>query len=275
VPVKAVILAAGYGTRFLPATKSVPKELLPLLDKPAIDFLVEELVASGIEDILLVTSRRKKALEDHLDREIELEEVLAGKEEKSRKIAPPKARFFFTRQMEMRGTGHALLQARPFIGPEPFIVAYPDDIHVGDPPLAAQLIQRHRETGCAVLATLHEPPNMRRYALLDLDPDGTHVRSIVEKPPKGSEPSGEASIGRYLYLPEIFDYLEEGYRRHTEGEYYHTYAVNRLAADGKVVFRRVEGRRYDLGAPDSYLEAFADYVRKFPEYEKILRGRFG
>lgn len=268
---KAVILAAGYGTRFLPATKSVPKEMLPLLDKPAIDFLIEELVASGIRDILLVTSRRKKALEDHLDREIELEKVLAGRPEKSRKIVPPKARFFFTRQMQMRGTGHALLQARPFIGSEPFIVAYPDDIHVGRPPLTAQLVERHRETGCAVLATLHEPPNMHRYALLELDADGEHVRSIVEKPPKGSEPSAEASIGRYLYLPEIFEYLEEGYESHTEGEYYHTYAVNRLAADGKVVFQRVEGRRYDLGTPDSYLEAFADYIKGFPEYAEILK----
>jgi UTP--glucose-1-phosphate uridylyltransferase len=268
--VKAVILAAGYGTRFLPATKSVPKEMLPLVDRPSIDFVLEELVLSGVEDILLVTSRRKKALEDYLDREIELETVLSNKQDQLAKLQPRKARFFFTRQMSMMGTGHALLQARAFVGNEPFIVAYPDDIHMGETPLAAQLIQRYNETGCAVLATLHDPPNRNRYALLELQEDGHHVRSIVEKPPIGREPSREASIGRYLYLPEIFVHLEEGYRRHTQGEYYHTYAVNKLASQGKVVFHRVQGKRYDLGTPDSYLEALLDYARSVPEYRKIV-----
>jgi UTP--glucose-1-phosphate uridylyltransferase len=273
--VKAVILAAGYGTRFLPATKSVPKEMLPLVERPSIDFVLEELILSGVEDILFVTSRRKKALEDYLDREIELEGALSDKKDQLAKLAPRKARFFFTRQMTMMGTGHALLQARAFVGNEPFIVAYPDDIHMGETPLAAQLIQRYDETGCAVLATLHDPPNRNRYALLELAGDKQHVRSIVEKPPQGQEPSREASIGRYLYLPEIFIHLEEGFRKHSEGEYYHTYAVNKLAAEGKVIFHRVQGKRYDLGTPDSYLEALLDYARRVPEYRKIIEARRG
>ena len=139
---KGVILAAGYGSRFLPVTKTVPKEMLPLIDKPSIDFIIEEFLQSGIEEILVVTSRRKKALEDYLDRDIELESIfkMQGDESKLKKIQSPDARIFFVRQREMLGTGHAVMASRPFIGEEPFVVAYPDDLHFGKVPLAKQLI---------------------------------------------------------------------------------------------------------------------------------------
>ncbi|MQY76701.1 MAG: NTP transferase domain-containing protein [Spirochaeta sp.] len=165
---KGVILAAGYGTRFLPVTKTIPKEMLPLIMKPAIDFIIEEFLASGIEDILVITSRRKKALEDYLDREMELEYIFEKEKarNKLKNISPPEARFYFIRQQEMLGTGHALMLARPFIGNEPFIVAYPDDLLLGRKPLAVQLIETYEQTGCTVLATIYDPPNIERYGTI-------------------------------------------------------------------------------------------------------------
>ena len=161
---KGVIVTAGYGTRFLPVTKTIPKEMLPLVTRPSIDFIVEEFVASGITEILFITSRRKKSLEDYFDHERELEAVFeaAGDTKKLQAIAPPRATCYFVRQPEMRGTGHALLLARSFVGTEPFVVAYPDDLHLGSPPLARQLIDAWEKTGCTVLATLHEPPDINR-----------------------------------------------------------------------------------------------------------------
>ena len=206
---KGVILAAGYGTRFLPATKSVPKELLPLVDRPALDFILQEFVDSGITELLLISSRRKRALEDYLDHEVELEGALerAGKPDMLQKIAPPPLKVTVVRQAAMRGTGHALLLAREFAGSDPVIVAYPDDIHIGDPPLSAQLIETHTATGATVLATIYDPPHLERYGIVALDDDEEHVTDIVEKPAPGTEPSREASIGRYLYTPDFFQEL--------------------------------------------------------------------
>ena len=230
---KGVILAAGYGSRFLPVTKTIPKEMLPLINKPSIDFIIEEFLESGIKEILVVTSRRKKVLEDYLDREIELEYTfkMQGAHRKLEKIPPPEAHFFFVRQKEMLGTGHALLLTRPFVDREPFIVAYPDDIHIGEKPLAGQLMETYQKTGCNVLATIYDPENIERYGTLAIAEDGLHVTDIVEKAPKGKEPSKEASIGRYLYTPEIFPLLEKGSKRHGEGEYYHTDSLRTLAKE--------------------------------------------
>jgi len=269
---KGVIIAAGYGTRFLPVTKTIPKEMLPLVTRPAIDFIVEEFVASGVTEILFVTSRRKKSLEDYFDREIELEEVFraAGDQEKLAKIRPPKAACYFVRQPEMRGTGHALLMARSFVGNEPFVVAYPDDIHFGTTPLSRQLIETWEKTGCTVLATLNDPPDLNRYGLISIAEDGLHVTGIVEKPPRGREPSREASIGRFLYAPDFLDQLEEEWQRHGKGEFFHTPAVLSLARRGRVVFRRVEGERLDTGEPAGYLEAIIRYAHGVPELRKEL-----
>ena len=270
---KGVIVAAGYGTRFLPFTKTVPKELLPLVTKPSIDFIIDEFLRSGIRDIIVITSRRKKSLEDYLDREIELETVFAneGAREKLESIAPPDARFFFVRQNRMRGTGHALLQARAFLGDEPFIVAYPDDIHFGEPPLARQLIDVYEETGCTVLATLYDPPELNRYAALDLAADKFHVRDIVEKPAPGTEPSKEVSVGRFLYSAGFLDALAEGWEKHDgAGEYYHIYGLKHQMAEGRVVFKRIEGKRLDTGAPVGYLQALLEYSMQIPEYRAVI-----
>jgi UTP--glucose-1-phosphate uridylyltransferase len=269
---KGVIVAAGYGTRFLPVTKTVPKEMLPLITRPAIDFIVDEFVRSGITEILLVTSRRKKALEDYFDREIELESVFraAGDDAKLAKIVPPAARMFFVRQPSMGGTGDALLLAREFVGREPFVAAYPDDLVFGPVPLARQLIETWERTGCSVLATVHDPPDINRYGLISLAPDGLHVTGIVEKPPRGREPSREASIGRFLYAPDFMEALATEHAAHSGGEFFHTPAVLALARRNRVVFRRVEGQRLDTGEPGGYLEAIIRYARSVPELSREL-----
>jgi UTP--glucose-1-phosphate uridylyltransferase len=271
---KGIIVAAGYGTRFLPVTKTIPKEMLPLLTKPSIAFIVEEFIASGITEILIISSRRKKALEDYFDREIELESVFSveGAAEKLDKIKPYDARFTFIRQERMRGTGHALMLAASFAGNEPCVVAYPDDIHIGSPPLAAQLMESWRDTSCCVMATVHNPPELHRWGVLSLASDGLHVTGIMEKPAPGTEPSREVSIGRYLYTPEFFGLLGEGWKLHKGGEYFHTYALGRLMDQGKVVFRRAEGRWLDTGAPEGYLEAIIAYASTLPGYREKLRG---
>lgn len=271
---KGVIVAAGYGTRFLPVTKTVPKEMIPLIDKPSVAFVVEEFLASGIEEIIFITSRRKKALEDFFDREVELETVFSseGDTAKLEKVKPYPARFYFLRQQQMLGTGHAMLQLQPIIGEEPFVVAYPDDIHFGDKPLAAQLMEVYEQTGCTVLATLHDPPELNRYGVLELAEDNFHVTGIEEKPPKGKEKSKEASIGRFLYTPDFLDYLQEGWENHdsSKGEYYHTYGVDRLIEQQKVVYKRVEGVRLDIGAPGGYLQALFHHASRDPLLKPIL-----
>ena len=170
----------------------------------------------------------------------------------------------------MMGTGHALLQAAPFIGNEPVVVAYPDDIHMGEKPLTKQLIERYEETGCSVLATIHNPPHLERYGVLELAEDKKHVKGIIEKPPLGQEPSKEVSIGRYLYAPEFFHYLQEGWEKHTGGEYFHIYALTKLMEQGKVVFRETEGERLDTGEPSGFLKATLRYAAQDPALRDII-----
>jgi UTP--glucose-1-phosphate uridylyltransferase len=269
---KGVILAAGYGTRFLPVTKTVPKELLPVGTKPSIAFIIDEFLASGIDEIIVVSSRRKKALEDYFDRDIELEEVFRreGRADRLASIARCEAKVSFVRQTEMRGTGHALLQVKPFLGGEPCVVAYPDDLHIGTPPLARQLIDLYQTTGKPVLATVFEPGDLSRYGVVGPAPDGLSVVSFVEKPAAGREPSREVSIGRYLYTPEFFDLVEEGWGKHSSGEYFHTYALDRLIAAGRVVFKRVSGKRLDTGDPAGYLEAILADAEANPALKAVL-----
>lgn len=274
---KAVIVAAGYGSRFLPASKTVPKEMFPIIDRPAIDFILQELRESGIEDILFITSRRKRALEDYVDREVELEQVFEseGNAVKQRSIAVPPGRFLFLRQQRMLGTGQAILLAESFTGGDPFVVVFPDDLHAGDPPLTRQLIDTYDRTGCSVLAVEHDPPHLERYGVVSLAADGLHVTDIVEKPPPGTEPSRDISIGRYLYTPEIYPALRRRWERHRGGEFNYTEfnytefnyteGVRELARDGRVVIRRMDGRRLDLGAPAGYLRSILEYAATVPE----------
>ena len=273
---KGIIVAAGYGTRFLPVTKTVPKELLPVGVKPSIAYIVEEFIASGIEDIVIISSRRKKALEDYFDREIELEGVFTreGKADKLALIRPPKARISFARQTEMKGTGHALLQVKNLIGGEPCVVAYPDDLVISEVPLARQLIDVYTKTGKCVLATIYEPGDVSRYGIVDPEKDGIGVKGFIEKPARGNEPSHEVSIGRYLYTPEFFEKLEEGWAKHGEGEYYHTYALDRMIEAGKMAFVRIEGTRLDTGDPAGYLDAILRNAAADPSLRPTLDAFF-
>ena len=269
---KGVILAAGYGSRFLPVTKTVPKEMLPLINKPSIDFIIDEFLDSGVKEILVITSRRKKVLEDYLDREVELEYTfkMQGAHSKLDKIPPPEAHIFFVRQKEMLGTGHALLLARPFVGDEPFVVAYPDDIHLGEKPLTRQLIETYEKTGCSVLATINDPPDIERYGTIAIAEDGLHATDIVEKAPKGTEPSREASIGRFLYTLEFFPLLAAGWEKHRHGEYFHTGSLRALAKAGRVVFKRIEGVRLDTGEPEGFFRSLLQYACTVPGFSEIL-----
>ena len=264
---KAVIVAAGYGSRFLPASKTVPKEMFPVLDRPAIDFILEELRESGIDEVLFITSRRKRALEDYVDREVELEQVFEseGATAKQRTIAVPEGRFFFLRQKQMLGTGQAIMLAEPFTGDDPFVVVFPDDLHVGGPPLTRQMIETYERTGCSVLAVEHDPPHLERYGVVALAEDGLHITGIVEKPAPGTEPSRDASIGRYLYTPEIYPALRQRWERHRGGEFNYTEGVEDLARAGRVVIQRMIGRRLDIGAPAGYLRSILEYASRDPE----------
>lgn len=274
---KGVILAGGYGTRFLPVTKTIPKEMLPLVNKPAIAFIMEEFAAAGINEVLIISSRRKRVLEDYFDREVELEGVFTreNKSERLQQIAPDNMNVFFTRQQEMKGTGHALMLAESFVGSDPFVVAYPDDLHFGTPPLAAQLVATFQRTGKTVMAALDNPPNLERYGILDLAEDNMHVCDIVEKPAPGSEPSSLASIGRYLYTPEIFGFLNQGWEKHLQespdSEYYHVYALKQLMDRGRVVQHTIAGERLDTGAPAGFLQAFLRYAAEDAELATVIK----
>jgi UTP--glucose-1-phosphate uridylyltransferase len=271
---KGVIVTAGYGTRFLPVTKTIPKEMLPLVNRPSIDLIVEEFLRSGVTEILFITSRRKKAIEDYFDREVELETFLGAKGDGKHLglIASSAAKCFFVRQREMRGTGHALLLCRPFVGKEPFVVAYPDDIVLGEKPLARQLIETYEKTGCSVLATLHDPPDLGRYGVISIAADNLHVTGFVEKPAPGKEPSREASIGRFLYAPDFLDQLEREWEkgRKAEGEFWHMPALAALAGKNRVVFKRLEGERLDTGEPAGYINAFIRYAEMRPELKPAM-----
>ena len=263
--VKGVILAAGYGTRFLPASKTLPKELFPLIDRPVIDFIISEMVESGIEDILIITSRRKKVLEDYLDREIELEKVLANSPEKLKKIAPANANIHFVRQKEMKGTGDALALCESFTSDSPFVVAYPDDLVFSKTPLSRQLIEVYLDSGKSVLAVKNMPnEDVSRYGVVAPDTqigDNVHkVRSLVEKPAKGTEPSNMVSLGRYLFTPEIFPVIRELLKKPRTGEFYQTEIINVLAQADRVLALDFEGKRYDTGEPLGYLKTIIDYA---------------
>jgi UTP--glucose-1-phosphate uridylyltransferase len=269
---KGVILAAGYGTRFLPGTKTIPKEMFPLIDIPAIHFIVAEMIEAGIQDILIVTSRRKKPLEDYFDREVELESTFTneGSHKKLQKIDPIDANIFFLRQQRMAGTGNALLLTEPFVGDSPFVVAYPDDLMLEGPSLSAQLIELYRSTKKTVLAGQEVlDRDISRYGVVDshMEEGCEAVDAVVEKPAPGMEPSRLVAFGRYLYTPEVFPALKETLERHRgPGEFTQTDALNHLASHGRVVIKRFEGKLLDVGTPIGYLEAFVEAGLHRKEY---------
>lgn len=280
---RGVIVAAGYGTRFLPVTRCLPKEMLPLVDRPAIDFIVQEMRDAGIEEILVITSRRKRVMEDWFDRDPELEAVFEreGAQAKLERMAVPDVRVQFVRQREMGGTGDALLLARSFAGDLPVVVAFPDDLF-GEPNCTAQLLETYERTGCSVLSS-HDltGEDVSRYGVLDVESrdDALYLRRIVEKPPVGEEPSSLISLGRYLYTPDFFPLLERFRAGHTGGEYYPMAAIDALAEQGRVAVRVVDAPRRDTGAPLGYLQAVVEEALARPglgeAFETWLRERLG
>lgn len=249
---KAIIPAAGMGTRFLPATKAMPKEMLPIVDKPTIQYIVEEAIDSGIEDIIIVTGKTKRAIEDHFDSNFELEESLrnAGKMDLLKKVQEAEIEIHYIRQHEPKGLGHAVWSARKFIGDEPFAVLLGDDIVVAEEPGLKQLINEYNETGTSIVGVQTVPENETdRYGIIEpCEKEGRRyqVKDFVEKPKLGTAPSNLAIMGRYIFTPAIFEYLEE-HKIGAGGEIQLTDAIQELNKSEKVYAYDFDGRRYDVG----------------------------
>ncbi len=265
---KAVFPVAGMGTRFLPATKASPKEMLPLVDKPLIQYVVEEAIASGIEEIIMITGRGKNAIEDHFDRSIELENLLKEKNkdqklEDIRKISEM-CEFCYIRQKEPLGLGHAVLKARNLLGNEPFAVLLGDDIIYSDnTPALKQLIDVHDKTGASVIALEEiEKSQISSYGVADpeyFDNNICKIRGFIEKPPADDAPSNLAIIGRYILTPAIFDLLEK-LERDKSGEIQLTGGINGLCKIEDVYGCKFHGKRYDAGSKLGFLIATVEYA---------------
>jgi len=263
---KAVIPAAGLGTRFLPATKATPKEMLPLIDKPAIQYVVEEVVASGIEDILIIVGRNKNSIEDHFDYNMEIEKVLYNKGEHKqlqelRDIAKM-ADIHFVRQKEPLGLGHAIYCARKFISNEPFAVLLGDDIIYHHNPCIAQLNDAYREKKSTILGVQEYPASkLHKYGVIDPEEETgkfVKVNSLVEKPALNEAPSNLAVLGRYILEDDIFEILSDT-PPGAGGEIQLTDALKELAQHKDVWAFTFEGRRYDVGDKLGFLEATVEY----------------
>lgn len=269
---KAIIPAAGFGTRFLPATKAQPKEMIPVVDKPTLQYIIEEAIAAGIEEILIVTNRNKHAIEDHFDRSIELELLLerSGKTELLKEIRDISelVRIHYVRQMEAKGLGHAILCGKAFIGNEPFAVLLGDDIVDASRPCIGQLMDAYAEYQGTILGVQAVADSETgKYGIVNgtqLNPNTYSVKSLVEKPAQGEAPSNIAILGRYIISPKVFEILENT-APGKGGEIQLTDALNQLAQNDTVYARIFEGRRYDVGDKMGYLEATIDFALKRDE----------
>ena len=264
---KAIIPAAGLGTRFLPATKAMPKEMLPIVDKPTIQYIVEEAIQSGIEDIIIVTSNTKRAIEDHFDTNFELEENLrrTGKTELLKKVKEAEVDIHYIRQKEPLGLGHAVWCARKFIGDEPFAVLLGDDIVVADTPGLKQLIDKYDKTGCSIVGVQQVADDETdRYGIVDpKNKDGRlyEVNTFVEKPKLGTAPSNLAIMGRYVFTPEIFKHLDK-HKIGAGGEIQLTDAIQMLNEEQKVYAYDFEGKRYDVGETLGFVTTTIEFALK-------------
>ncbi|MDQ3570913.1 MAG: UTP--glucose-1-phosphate uridylyltransferase GalU [Actinomycetota bacterium] len=262
---KAVIPAAGLGTRFLPATKSTPKEMLPVVDKPAIQLVVEEAVRAGIEDILIVSGRGKRSVEDHFDRSHELEQLLErnGKYEQLKAVQAiaAMAHVHYVRQGEAKGLGHAVSVARWHVGDEPFAVLLPDDIMHERSPLLAEMLAAHQRIGESVIALKEVTPSeISSYGcpqVVEVEDNLVRITAVVEKPPAAVAPSNLAVMGRYVFTPEIFDALAR-IQPGKGGELQLTDAVGLLLGEQTVYGYTFEKGRYDIGNKDDYLRAIVE-----------------
>lgn len=267
---KAVIPAAGLGTRFLPATKAQPKEMLPIVDKPAIQYIVEEAVQSGIEDILIITGRNKRAIEDHFDRSVELELALEEKEDREllnlvRNISDL-ANIHYIRQKEPKGLGHAIYCAKTFINNEPFAVLLGDDIvDSKTKPCLQQLIDVYIEYGSSIIGVQEVPKSdVSKYGIISgkmIDERLYKINDLVEKPNVEDSPSNIAILGRYIIEPEIFEILEST-KPGAGGEIQLTDALKELSTKQEIYAYIFEGRRYDIGNKLGFLEATVEFALK-------------
>jgi UTP--glucose-1-phosphate uridylyltransferase len=279
---KAVFPAAGLGTRFLPATKASPKEMLPLVDKPLIQYTVEEAVASGIESILIVTGRDKSAIEDHFDISFELEHLLKERGkidlfEEIRAISDI-AKISYTRQKEALGLGHAIYQAKDFAGDEPFAALLADDIVDSDIPALKQMIEVYEKYNAPVIATMQvEGEAISRFGVIDADevePNVFRIKDMVEKPPLAEAPSDLAIIGRYIFTPDIFGAIERT-KPGAGGEIQITDAMRLLLAERPFYAVKLDGVRHDAGDKLGFLIATVEFALKRedlgPEFREYLR----
>ncbi|PIC63506.1 UTP--glucose-1-phosphate uridylyltransferase [Sporosarcina sp. P13] len=274
---KAIIPAAGFGTRFLPATKAQPKEMLPIIDKPTIQYIVEEAAAAGIEDIMIVTGKGKRAIEDHFDIAPELEYNLSkkGKLDLLAKVqfSSNLANIHYVRQKKPLGLGHAIWCARSFIGNEPFAVLLGDDIIQSKTPCLRQLLDVHEETGASVVGVQTIPwEETTRYGIIDpglRDGRRYEIHNLIEKPDPKVSPSNLAIVGRYILTPEIFSYLNEQ-TIGADGEFQLTDAIQALNKNQQVFAYEFEGKRYDIGEKAGFVKATIDYALLDADIQKEL-----
>ena len=282
---KAIIPAAGLGTRFLPVTKAMPKEMLPIVDKPTIQYIVEEAIASGIEDIIIVTGKGKRAIEDHFDNNFELEDNLIRKEkfELLAKVrASSNVEIHYIRQKEPKGLGHAIWTARKFIGNEPFAVLLGDDIVQSEKPCLQQLIEEYNESGSSIIGVQVVPDDQtHRYGIIDpksVSGRSYEVSNFIEKPLNGTAPSNLAIVGRYILTPKVFDFLEQQ-KIGAGGEIQLTDAIQELNRIEKVFAYNFEGKRYDVGEMIGFIRTTMEFALANPEIgkevEDIMRELLG
>ena len=280
---KAVFPAAGWGTRFLPATKAQPKEMLPLVDKPVIQYAVEEAVSAGIEQVIIVTSSQKRAIEDHFDLSYELEVLLEAKGdiEMLRRVRHigELAQISYVRQREQLGLGHAVLVARDLVGPEPFAVVLSDDVILAPRPAIGQLMNVYQQVHSSVIAVMEVPPDAtRHYGVIEGEAVGEaieagrlyRIRNVVEKPAPGTAPSNLAIVGRYILTPKIFDKLEQ-VPHGAGGEIQLTDGLQALMDEQEVYGYAFEGVRYDAGTPLGWLQASVELALERPEMGPAFR----
>lgn len=274
---KAIIPAGGLGTRFLPATKAQPKEMLPIIDKPAIQYIVEEAVESGIDSIVIVSGRHKRAIEDHFDKSYELEaELEARGNEEMLEIVRSISRLadiYYVRQKEPLGLGHAVMCARRFIGNEPFAVLLGDDILKSDPPCLKQMIDTYEREQAPVVAVMEVPwDQTHKYGIAAIE-DGKRsgrITRLVEKPQPGSAPSNSAVVGRYVLSPDIFDLLEKA-GPGKGGEIQLTDSLQRLGEMRPLLAHHFDGRRYDVGDKLGFVQATIDFALERDDLSAAVR----
>lgn len=270
---KAIITAAGLGTHFLPATRAIPKEMLPVVDKPVIQYIVEEVVAAGIEEILIITGRNKSMIEDHFDHAVEIETTLRERHDdellESTLSLSNLANIHFIRQKRPLGSGHALLMARAFVGSEPFAVLYGDElIDSEDAPCIKQMMTAYESLEHSILAIRENTKDqVEHYGVIEseLNEDGIHeIKGLLEKPHKEEAPSQNTVVGRFVLRPEIFDYIDAIYEK-TPSDVPLTKAITMLAKDQMVYGMDFEGKRYDIGSKTGYVKATLDFALKREE----------